>query len=62
MQNQEAPLIDKCRRLRDFLLEVMEKYKKKDVEIEKLMQFKTKCIVNFVEKMKMWLNNWELKQ
>ena len=26
------------------------------------MDFKTKWIINYVEKMKMWLNNWELKQ
>ncbi len=26
------------------------------------MDFKTKCIMTFVENMKKWLSNWELKQ
>ena len=28
----------------------------------RLTDFKTKCIRRFVEYMKKWLNNWELKQ
>lgn len=28
----------------------------------KVNEFRTKCIVNFVNKMKKWLSNWELKQ
>lgn len=58
IQNSELPLLDKCRMLRDFMQGVVERYRKKDLEMEKLMNFKTKCIINFVEKMKMWLNNW----
>jgi hypothetical protein len=30
--------------------------------MSKLSEFKTKCIREFVERMKKWLNNWELKQ
>lgn len=26
------------------------------------MAFKTKCVQNFIEKMKKWLDNWTLKQ
>lgn len=41
-----------------FLHSAMNKMKKKDVEMSKLNEFKTKCILNFVGKMKKWLNNW----
>ena len=33
-----------------------------DTEMTNLGNFKTKCIRGFVDKMKLWLNNWELKQ
>jgi hypothetical protein len=39
-----------------------ETYQKKDIEQQKLIEFKTKCIIKFVEKMKKWLDNWTLKQ
>ena len=28
----------------------------------KLGEFKTKCVKQFINHMKKWLNNWELKQ
>ena len=47
----------------------MNRYKKKvsffvtqDDEQKELMAFKTKCVQNFVKKMKKWLDNWTLKQ
>lgn len=40
----------------------MDKFQKKDAEMFKLNEFKTKCALTFIEKMKKWLNNWELKQ
>lgn len=48
--------------MRDFLLEWMERFKRKDQEQQNLIQFKTKCVINFIEKMKKWLDNWTLKQ
>jgi hypothetical protein len=33
-----------------------------DDEQKDLMAFKTKCVHNFIEKMKKWLDNWTLKQ
>ena len=33
-----------------------------DAEQQKLIEFKTKCIITFIEKMKKWLDNWTLKQ
>lgn len=30
--------------------------------MENLCDFKTKCIRQFINHMKKWLNNWELKQ
>jgi hypothetical protein len=33
-----------------------------DDEQKDLIAFKTKCVYNFIEKMKKWLDNWTLKQ
>lgn len=30
--------------------------------MSKVIEFRTKCIHNFIEHMKRWLNNWEFKQ
>jgi hypothetical protein len=48
--------------MREFVASAMGKFKKKDLELLKLNEFKTKCITTFIGKMKKWLNNWELKQ
>lgn len=62
MQNDELSPKEKSRKMRDFLLEWMERFKRKDQEQQNLIQFKTKCVINFIEKMKKWLDNWTLKQ
>jgi len=33
-----------------------------DMELQKLNEFKTKCIKTFVSNMQRWLDNWTLKQ
>lgn len=48
--------------MRDFLLEWINRFRKKDEEQKEIIRFKTKCVHNFIEKMKKWLDNWTLKQ
>ena len=62
IQDKEMSMIDKSRQMRDFLMEWMEKFKKKEKEQKDVIEFKTKCIRKFVEMMKKWLGNWDLKQ
>jgi hypothetical protein len=48
--------------MKKFVLQVHNQYKKQVTEMQKLMDFKTGWIIKYVEKMKKWLSNWELKQ
>jgi L-amino acid N-acyltransferase YncA len=53
---------EKERGMRDFVLKMHDAYQKKEGEIHKALDFKTKCIIKFVDMMKKWLDNWTLKQ
>ena len=53
---------EKGKAMRDFLMEWINRFKKKDEEQKEIIKFKTKCVHNFIEKMKKWLDNWTLKQ
>lgn len=48
--------------MRDFVLDAMGKFRKKDEEMGKVNEFRVKCIRAYIEKMKKWLGNWEFKQ
>jgi hypothetical protein len=48
--------------MKKFVLQVRDKYRRQGAEMRKVMDFKTGWIIKYVEKMKMWLSNWELKQ
>jgi hypothetical protein len=48
--------------MRDFVLRMHDVYQKKDSEMHKVLEFKTKCIIKFVDMMKKWLDNWTVKQ
>lgn len=62
INNKDKTATEKNVRMRDFILYAMDKFQKKDAEMFKLNEFKTKCALTFIGKMKKWLNNWELKQ
>lgn len=62
MQNESMDAKEKGKAMRDFLLEWINRFKKKDEEQEEIIKFKTLCVQNFIEKMKKWLDNWTLKQ
>lgn len=62
IQNGTLPVEQKEREMRDFVLKSINYFKNKDIEMAKIGEFKTKCIRQYVSKMKRWLGNWELKQ
>ena len=62
VQNETMDAKEKGKAMRDFVLEWINRFKKKDEEQKEVIRFKTKCVLNFIEKMKKWLENWTLKQ
>ena len=62
LKNHEKTTQEKNAMMVSFIHSAMGKMKKKDLYMSKLNEFKTKCILSFITKMKKWLNNWELKQ
>lgn len=61
MFDRDISLGDKFKAMRDFMVKSMDRFKTKviainiqDEEMVKLAEFKTKCIIKFIEAMKKW--------
>ena len=62
MQDESMSLKDKFRQMRDFVMEWIDRFKRKEAKQMEIQNFKTNCALKFIGMMKKWLGNWDLKQ
>lgn len=62
ISSQRFTVEEKCEKMKEFVEASFRKFKRKDDELVLVVQDKTDAILTFVEKMRMWVANYEIKR